>query len=84
MITAIRIYVVAHGDPTDQLIRGIKHTWSEQINCDCTVVLRPAVAVTDARDIGAGRRTISLYVNDNSRCMSSHPEYRDIRGIPFD
>jgi len=42
-----------HGDPTDQLIRGIKHTWSEQINCDCTVVLRPAVARSPIPGISA-------------------------------
>lgn len=30
-----------HCDPSNQLIRGIKHTWSEQINCDCTPVLWP-------------------------------------------
>jgi len=56
LITTIRVCTLAHGDPADQLIRGIKHTWSEQINCDCSVVLRPAVAVTGgARDIGVLR-----------------------------
>lgn len=49
-----------HGDPTDQLIRGIKHTWSEQINCDCTVVLRPAVA-RGHRYPGYRRRYIARY-----------------------
>ena len=34
-----------HRDPGNQLIRGIKHTWSEQINCNCTPLLRPAVYI---------------------------------------
>lgn len=50
LITAIRAhwYNLCIGSTRpycNQLIRGIKHTWSEQINCDCSGVLWPAVLV---------------------------------------
>lgn len=62
LITAIRVHGGPTVTPSDQLIRGIKHTWSEQINCNCSLVLRPAVTADALADISEYTATdIILY-----------------------